>query len=784
MADETYTASQKPESPAKISSEIKNAVLELQRAFPDQDIKALYWNKNYIAIPLEIEIHLPTRGPVGDIDIRKQEPIFLLLHRLHYPHKAPSAWSNRKDFPAPQLPHLNPKPSGSPPNFCLHRGNLNNWFAEHTIVDFVQRVRSWLRDAARDRLIRREDGFEFTRITDSLGYTIYEPSKFTQLIYAAWRNNNLASGFQFLWYNLLKNPSKDPLLRKDTYATRLLCTLPIENTIPPLGLSLKVNDHHTEENRIERLLFGLLAWPGKKHICSRYFSEIPDRLGDFIPWCEGFGIPLESALQTYLSKSLHLLAGVPITIAIYRPQRVIGTRSRLELLNFVINAGGDHWPNEGQWDYDSKVSQMGHRVPLTQSRARDISSQPVEIDYGPLLFLGCGAIGSKLILHLAKSGQTNMTLVDYDEISPHNLVRHALLNESTGRNKAEALKEVIQGIFYADKSIKIETYKESALNLLVHQDGQVQEKLKEHSWLIDTTASSMILNALVKATLPETLSCCRCEIADEGHLGLLSIEGSGRNPRLDDLQVLLFDMAIENPKLSWWLQRNREQREQQIGSVLEEIAIGISCSSETMRLADDLVSLHAASFSNGFRKCERDGISNGAGRIQVSSYSKEGSLPSIVEHIDILSMTIIDSRNDSSWQVRLKNGLIEKMKELLHRAKPNETGGLLIGMVNFKRKIIYVTRMLPASPDSVSSPYAFVRGIQDVPESLLRVQESTGGMLGYVGEWHTHPTGGPELSPIDKDAVSKIRRNLDSIPLPTHIMIVTSRGLYPHIYSP
>ncbi len=46
------------------------------------------------------------------------------------------------------------------------------------------------------------------------------------------------------------------------------------------------------------------------------------------------------------------------------------------------------------------------------------------------------------------------------------------------------------------------------------------------------------------AVLPKTISCCRCEIADEGRLGIMSREGYKRNPRLDDLQVAIFDMAI------------------------------------------------------------------------------------------------------------------------------------------------------------------------------------------------------------------------------------------------
>jgi hypothetical protein len=150
-------------------------------------VEARYWNDNYVAVPLVVEADLPTRGPVDGVDIREKEPIFLLLHRRYYPHKAPSTYSDRPDSPKTRLPQHNPTSPGRPANFCLHRGSLDNWLAEHTIVDLVGRVRGWLRDAARDRLVRREDGFEPTRAENTLDYAIYVPAVITRLVEGRWR---------------------------------------------------------------------------------------------------------------------------------------------------------------------------------------------------------------------------------------------------------------------------------------------------------------------------------------------------------------------------------------------------------------------------------------------------------------------------------------------------------------------------------------------------------------------------------------------------------------------
>jgi len=220
MGDGLHTSRIKTEQYKNLSVPIKRALLELKNSFPDQEIPALSWNQNFFAIPLKVRVNLPSHGPVNDIDIREIEPIFLLLHRVQYPFYAPTAWSNRPDFPANQLPHPNPHSPGAPANFCLHRGKINDWYAEHTIVDFVHRIRHWLRDAARNRLIRDDDGFEVTRIEDKHGYAIFESEILCKSIFESWKSNSNKNGFKFILHSLVNNPLIDPLIQDSAYAIR------------------------------------------------------------------------------------------------------------------------------------------------------------------------------------------------------------------------------------------------------------------------------------------------------------------------------------------------------------------------------------------------------------------------------------------------------------------------------------------------------------------------------------------------------------------------------------
>jgi hypothetical protein len=72
----------------------------------------------------------------------------------------------------------------------------------------------------------------------------------------------------------------------------------------------------------------------------------------------------------------------------------------------------------------------------------------------------------------------------------------------------------------------------------------------------------------------------------------------------------------------------------------------------------------------------------------------------------------------------------------------------------------------------------------NVPEEVSKISLLSGGMIDYVGEWHTHPVGGKRLSAIDEDAVSKIKKVLDPVSRPTLVMIVTKDGLHPYIFEP
>lgn len=787
MASNIFSTRLKSIKEKDVPKKVLSAIRELKQIYSDQTIEALEWNDYHIVVPVCIKINLPTRGPIDGIDIRETEPIIILFNKQQYPFKAPAVYSNRIDFPKEKLPHLNPRSKDMPASFCLYRGDLDSWFIEHSLKELIDKTKSWLEDAASGNLIREYDRFEATRIDERYGYNVFDINEFIDIPEFYWKTDETRGGYAFLRYNLL-NASTDPLLNIDKYSISFDYQVFEEILIKNLESATRINqilDECAKNISTQALIsqtrfqiFGILAWSPKNAVSEKYFADFPKNLAELIDLANLFNIDLNKALQQFFINKLNLATEIPITIAILRPQKLIDYDSNIEFLTFLLKLPKEEIKNYDTFCKTVSVDILGHRNPLTVKKAREISGNP-DLDYGNLLFLGSGAIGSKMILHFARNGFVNVSIVDSDIISPHNLVRYGLIHESLGWNKAEAMKNTIKGIFYSDeKSVKVEAIKDNAINLFLKSSGL---KLNTYNWIIDTTASPLIRHLSTLVNERNFPNYCRCEIADHGKLGMMYIEGENRKPRLDDLQILVFDMSIDLFYISKWLQLNRNERETQLGSRLQEINIGISCSSETMRLSDDLVSLHSAAFTTGFKKIIKQNKVK-EGYIQLNVYDEDNDTPFSFRTIKIPHTIVLKCRNKPEWEIRIKSGIDTNLKELLDNSKPNETGGFLIGLINTNTNTIYVTRTTKAPSDSISSPYAFVRGISHIPDEILKIHELTGGIIGYVGEWHTHPNGAPTLSKQDLLSVGMIKRNLDKIPMPTFIMIVTEQGLYPYIF--
>ncbi len=646
-----------------------------------------------------------------------------------------------------------------PATFCLHRGSFDDWMAERTISQLVKRVRDWLCKAARNRLIPPGDGWEPIRIESYGGVSIYSATDLQQFIKKRLKSTNGQEGFSLLRYKLLPRTADDPLAAGMGYAIEWIETVSKRHGNRVAKQIRKSKQRFDPQHPTERQLLGMLIWTAEDNICDTYFADIPATLTQLHHWGGNVGLPIKQALNRYQRRGYQFFNGIPVILAIRRPSDLIGDTSDIELVNLVICSDED------------AIVPMRNISPLTTDKAQLISGIE-KLDSPSILAIGCGALGSKIQMHLARAGLTNLTLVDHDVLLPHNLVRHSLLAGRVSDNKADALGKEIEHMYRGQAEVT--AVRSNGIDIL---HGTKTHLLEQKAWLIDATASKAFERALIECQQLDGIRVMRAELAHRGQIGMMSIEGPNRNPRLDDISVYLSTLACDHDYLSDWLTAGDTAERSDLQ--FEEIPIGMGCHTDTMVLADDEISFHAALMSTSFKhqisqaSCE--------GYLQLSFLGHEGDVSR--QQISVPTFHVLQADNDDTWQIRVTERVKKEILKSVAESAPNETGGILMGNVNPVRKVVHVTKVLPPPPDSRSTPYMFVRGSKDVPDAVRQIQSLTGGFINYVGEWHSHPKGGGQMSQQDKAAARQLQAVLKSSDTPVHIIIATPANLHSHVYT-
>ena len=63
----------------------------------------------------------------------------------------------------------------------------------------------------------------------------------------------------------------------------------------------------------------------------------------------------------------------------------------------------------------------------------------------------------------------------------------------------------------------------------------------------------------------------------------------------------------------------------------------------------------------------------------------------------------------------------------------------MLGYFDLVLRKIFIVDALAAPPDSLGDPTGFVRGIDGLENTVKEAGRRTAHVVGYVGEWHSHP---------------------------------------------
>lgn len=752
-----------PQFSGKIENPLlADSILGLRQLVGVRNLRFYQCGEEIIALSVKVPVDLPPHGNFEGINIKAREPVLIRIDLKNYPVIPPIVFPDRLDFPKDSLAHLYVAKKGEPPGMCLVRGEISEWYSNKKLKDLFIRAGNWLRDAAAGELTDDGEQFDPIRLEGYVGTMIYDYDQVAAVVNAK-KSYAVGTNFSIALFERLDAGSGIAFK-----LNRIITAENLESSEQDLKKEREKSDRTTSKKNYH---FGYIVWSDQDDSYSKYSVHFPDDWNSFKEFCAGYGIAVSHLEKQVAENDQNVFVSIPVIAAIRRPKNLIGFSSDLEFINFTIKVDTAD-AEAGAIINNVPVRFYKHGQPLSREKAKQISGSQVDLGKYALV-AGCGALGSKVVLHFARSGATNYILTDPDELSPHNLVRHSLLGNSEGLGKADALKKEINAIFPNETMPLLIAAKNSGTGFLG------PELSKFFNWILDFTASNAFAQTLVRTTFEIAPRMVKASISDFGNLGIVYFEGKERNPRIDDLQAMLYAQYETDLFIAEWLGREAGASEQNNLS----ITVGVGCNSETTVLADDVVSLHAA-YTAGVIKAESHQQQTEEGKIYLNQIRQEPFYANVPRLVKVPPMLILTSINDPFWQIRMKPGILEIIKSEMGLAMPSETGGVFVGCANYKTKTIHVTNLIKAPADSTANEICFFRGVAGLPDTINEINQSTGNQLGYIGEWHTHPFGPNQMSSTDAAAIRKFKNEFSALPtpLPVFMMIVTPTHVLPYVY--
>lgn len=659
---------------------------------PHINIVQICDSKKYPGIFLvaTIDICIPTNGVYKGLDVRDKEEIVFYIP-TNYPLYAPSVIPARDNFPTNMIPHLNTSVSGTEIkelNLCLYRGDVDEWFFQYGVFAFCDRVVEWFSDLVNGELVHN-DGFENVRITDKRDILLVDYKAMTSYIKSSKDNQ----GFEIF------NIKGDGLYWE---------------------LTTQKFDYvqHTDRNIPCVFAFDRIM-PETDYIVNQFntFSDV-EIFNSAAQVKKGIRRYRAQSLR-YIKNAKKLPKAIMVVIAIKRPMQVLGTFDKFDYIAFSLD-----------FDFESNPVQFGNcnicnyaTVGLVNKElAEKISG--TEFEKPDIAMIGVGAVGSKVSMHLAKMGYINQKIYDNDCLFPHNLIRHEEKYPSMiGVPKALIAQGTIKALFRNEAKCSM-----SKVDILAN-DIEIDDKI-----IVDATASERCLNFLCSK---EKVTGCvvRTEIFADGIVGATFVEGSKRNPDIYDLRVSLWYKAAKSQEIRNWLLSKEQETS-------KELYIGIGCSSDTFVLDDATISNHASVVPHIVNKYV--GCNNGT--IVLNYFNKSRLIDNHIQLFEIESFEIFEL-ND--WGIHIKKDVWDNVKIYLDDSIENM--GIWLGAINFYlKRIVIVDTYIPV--DNKRTAGEVIAGTQGVDELIHKCEEMTNGLIGYIGEWHTHT--GNSASPSSKDLVA------------------------------
>jgi len=665
---------------------------------------------NVIVLDVEVEL-----GQKRVHDIRATERIAIQFDEADA--CVPKALALRSDFPS--VPHINISFQEFPRELCLYATPYDELKRQWTSTKFIERIRTWLALSAKGKLHQDDQPLEpllwGTEGTVVFPSDVMTRAKGDDVLFVRSVRKEKHDNFLVAEYVSKKIYEKNEL----TFVTfKIKCPAKTHGTIRFRPSNLKELAEFCDDND-----FSLLA---------EIRSAVSEQERMFDEWLElqtEFTQPKRENLKdTFLASAVMLLMSFPkkrndASVAETIDHWAFCTVQTVRELGIDIGLWIETYSDLGK-PLAPDLTKSGEHISLElynpkfnltrrlSSIYNGISSTDLNSKF---VAVGAGALGSNVILGLARQGYGSWTVVDNDHLNPHNLARHALDRGAIGWNKAEWVG-LMANQFCEDGSNNV------GVNVNVLSPGDQSEKLicfyKEADAILDLSAS----------------------VAVERHLAADVESGARRvsvfmNPSGSDLVVLAEDAEretrLDHLEMNYYREigKNADLKDHFVPSN-KRIRYGQSCRDVSFQISNELVTIHSAIACRAIRKALE------SNEPSISIWRTTGELE--VNRVCI-EPSKYQSTQISDWEVLTDVNLIIRMQELRESKLPNETGGVLLGSIDFDRKKIYLVDTIASPPDSEEWPTAYIRGAKGLKPEVDAIHKSTDGAIHYMGEWHSHP---------------------------------------------
>jgi integrative and conjugative element protein (TIGR02256 family) len=651
----------------------------------------------------------------------------------------------RRGFPL--LMHQNSVLPGKPPSLCLYQEPPRSVTRTWTAPSFLKRIQFWLEQSSRGTLHAEDQPVE----------QLFFVSPFELVLPWNFEALHVDENTQF-W--VAKGPGHPGNRTGGTFFLEGSAERKAERTASVINLSLPPVVQGRVESDFGTLgqLADALSGRGIDLLDALTYA-VQRRVGD------GIAVSMDDP-------NTILLMHIPVTRAEGEPHSRIALRAyfvTVGMLKLGAAMGAVYALKNNNVAYYYNELTTSFMTPPAKTEWRDQPIVPMEVlrcidrpaarfqsgiaTEGPAgALIGAGALGSSLLDLWTRSGWGEWSIIDNDHIKPHNLVRHQADASLIGVSKAEAAAFRIKCVMQdATKATAIHA---DACDL---SDTKVLNVLQSSKLIVD--ASTTLDYPRLISTRSDVGRHVSIFVTPSAGAGVLLLEDANRKNRLRTLEAQYYRAVLSE---EW----GRNHLDGNLGSYWS----GASCRDISLVMPYFEIVGHAATFAD---------------QIPRLSLSAEAAIR--VWSRDLMSGAVsahnVEVRDElhlpfDGPDLFIDTGVRDKMSSLRDKHLPAETGGILLGYHDFNINAIVVVDALPAPRDSKATNGSFERGLEGVIEAVVEAGRRTAGIVGYIGEWHSHPKGyGTAPSDDDKYQLAYLTLGLAMEGLPAVMLIVGDDGL-------